>query len=85
MQLVANSEINKEVFEKAEHIRNEYVLKVTGEVVLRDEENFNPNIETGELELKLDTMEVLDTANTPPIYIDETDNANEATRLEYRF
>ncbi|WP_329383326.1 aspartate--tRNA ligase [Anaerofustis butyriciformans] len=85
MQLVANSELNKEVFEKAEHIRNEYVLKVTGEVVLRDEENFNPNIETGELELKLDTMEVLDTANTPPIYIDETDNANEATRLEYRF
>jgi len=85
MQLVANSEVNKEVFEIAENVRNEYVLKVTGEVVLRDEENFNPNIETGELEIKLDTMEVLDTANTPPIYIDETDNANEATRLEYRF
>lgn len=85
MQLVANSELNKEVFEKAEHIRNEYVLQVTGEVVLRDEENFNPNIETGELELKLDTMTILDTSNTPPIYIDETDNANEATRLEYRF
>ncbi|RGD73523.1 aspartate--tRNA ligase [Anaerofustis stercorihominis] len=85
MQLVANSELNKEVFETAENVRNEYVLKVSGEVVLRDEENFNPNIETGELELKLDTMEVLDSANTPPIYIDESDNANEATRLEYRF
>ena len=68
MQLVANSELNKEVFETAENIRNEYVLKVSGEVVLRDEENFNTNIETGELELKLDTMEVLDSANTCLLY-----------------
>lgn len=85
MQLVANSEINKEVFEVADSVRNEYVLKVTGEVIERDKENFNPNIGTGEIELRVDKMEILDTANTPPIYVDENDNANEATRLEYRF
>ena len=85
MQLVANSEYNREVFELAEKIRNEYVLQVTGEVVTRDEDNYNPAISTGEIEVKLDEMKILDTSATPPIYIDETDNANEQTRLEYRF
>ncbi len=85
MQLVANTEVNKEIFNAFEEIRGEYVLKVEGEVILRDKENINPAIKTGEIEVKVDSVEILDKAETTPIYIDDSDNTNEATRLEYRY
>lgn len=85
MQIVSNNEINSEVFEIAESLRNEYVIKVSGEVVKRDDETINPNLDTGEIEIKLDSIEILDKAKTPPLYIEDDDNTNEATRLKYRF
>jgi aspartyl-tRNA synthetase len=85
VQLAVNGSANPDVYAAADSVRNEYVLQVTGKVTLRDEENFNPNIPTGEVELICDSIRVLDTADTPPIYVDENDNAGENVRLEYRY
>ncbi len=85
IQLAVNSAADKKIYDAAESVRNEYVLQVTGKVTLRDEENFNPNITTGEVELICDDIKVLDAADTPAIYVDENDNAGESVRLEYRY
>lgn len=85
VQLAVNGGANPGVYAAADGVRNEYVLQVTGKVTLRDEENFNPNIPTGEVELVCDSIKVLDAADTPPIYVDENDNAGENVRLEYRY
>lgn len=84
VQLVAN-EIHPEAFELAEKVRNEYVLSITGEVVLRSEQNINKNIPTGEIEVEIKELKILDTAETPPIYIEDNDQTNEAVRLKYRY
>ena len=85
IQLVINSAKQKDIFETADKVRSEYVLQVTGKVIMRDEENFNPSIKTGEVELYTEVMTILDTAQTPPIYIDDNDKAGESIRLEYRY
>jgi aspartyl-tRNA synthetase len=51
LQVVFNSEKNAEIFKKAETLRSEYVIAVTGEVVHRSPETVNPKIETGEIEV----------------------------------
>jgi aspartyl-tRNA synthetase len=85
MQLVFRSELDKDVFEKAETIRGEYVLAVTGEIELRDKETINPNIPTGEIELLVKSLRILSKAKTPPFYIEEDTDVNEAKRLKYRY
>lgn len=85
IQLAVNSSSENCVYAAADSVRNEYVLQVTGRVTLRDEDNFNPNIATGEIELICDSIKILDVADTPPIYVDENDNAGETVRLEYRY
>ena len=77
IQLVIDSAKQKDIFETADKVRSEYVLQVTGKVIMRDEENFNPSIKTGEVELYTEVMTILDTAQTPPIYIDDNDKAGE--------
>ncbi len=85
VQLVINEENSKELFKEGEKIRNEYVLCVEGTVVKRSQANINPKMKTGELEIMVDTLTILDTAQTPPIYIEDEDHANEAARLKYRY
>jgi aspartyl-tRNA synthetase len=85
IQLVIDSAKQKEIFEIADRVRSEFVLQVTGKIVLRDEENYNLSIATGEIEIICDMMRILDTAQTPPIYIDDNDKAGETVRLEYRY
>lgn len=84
IQLVVNEE-KPEAFETAEKVRNEYVLNVKGKVVLRSEQNVNPNLPTGEIEVEIQELKILDTAETPPIYIEDNDQTNEAVRLKYRY
>ncbi|CDF58319.1 aspartate--tRNA ligase [Thermobrachium celere] len=83
VQVVFGDEINKEAFEKAHSIRSEYVLAVTGEVVLR--ESPNPNMPTGKVEIKAEQLKILSESETPPIYIKENLDASEAIRLKYRY
>ena len=85
VQLVFNNEVSSEVFNKAEAIRSEYVLAVVGEVVKRADEAVNPKIPTGEIEIIAKELRILSSSETPPIYIEEDTDVNEALRLKYRY
>jgi len=74
----------------AHHLRSEYCIKVTGEVVARTEGNVNPNLATGEVEVVATDIEVLSAAAPLPFPIDEAAShgqgeAGEETRLKYRY
>ncbi len=85
LQVVFNTAIGEELFEKAESIRNEYVLAVIGDVVKRAPETVNPKIPTGEIEVVAKELRILSKAETPPIYIEEDSEVNETVRLKYRY
>ncbi|MBS5103069.1 MAG: aspartate--tRNA ligase, partial [Rothia mucilaginosa] len=68
-----------------EHLRNEYVLRVTGLVTKRPEGNENPNLATGEIEVEVSAVEVLNTAAPLPFQIDEHVEVGEEARLRYRY
>lgn len=80
---IAIKDENKEIFEKAKNVKSEYVLCVKG--IVNERESKNSNIETGEIEVIANELIVLDTANVPPIYIKDDDNAQEQVRLKYRY
>jgi aspartyl-tRNA synthetase len=67
------------------HLRGESVLRVTGTVEARDERNVNPNIATGEIEVNVESFEVLSEAEPPPFPIEDRIDADEGTRLRYRY
>jgi len=85
LQVVFNSAVDKEIFEKAEVIRNEYVIAIVGEVVKRAADTVNPKIETGEIEVMAKELRILSSAETPPVYIEEDSDVNENVRLKYRY
>jgi aspartyl-tRNA synthetase len=72
-----------EMFAKAEAVRGEYVLQVTGKVIRREPNLVNPKIRSGEIEVVAESLEVLNSAVPPPFQIDD-ENINEITRLENR-
>jgi aspartyl-tRNA synthetase len=80
-QVIFNSEQNKEI----ENIRLESVITVTGQVVARADSLINPKLSTGEIEVVCKNFTVQSVAEQLPFQISEDDNANEATRLKYRF
>ena len=84
-QIVFRPETSKECHAIAEHIRSEYVLTVTGKVIPRTPENINAKIPTGEIEIEAFNLEILAKSKTPPFELDETCNASEEIRLEYRY
>ncbi|MEG0133899.1 MAG: aspartate--tRNA ligase [Clostridium sp.] len=83
LQLVFGEEINKEAFEKADLVKSEYCIAVTGEVIKR--ESPNSNLPTGMVELKGESIKILSESETPPIYIKEDLDAGENIRLKYRY
>lgn len=85
VQLVFSPEGDQEAFAKAESVRNEYVIAVTGEVIARDEIAINPNLATGEIEIKVATVKILNAAKTPPFYIADNVDVDENIRLKYRY
>lgn len=84
-QIVFDPKVVKSGFEHAEHLRSEFVIKVTGEVRKRLEGQENKNMETGAVELYVTELEVLNEAKTPPFEIDQEKNVNEELRLKYRY
>ena len=85
IQVVFSSEVNKVAFEKAEKVRNEFVLAISGKVSRRPEGTINENLPTGELEIYADTIKVLNPALTPPFYIREDIDVDENILLKYRY
>jgi aspartyl-tRNA synthetase len=84
-QIVFNAERNPAIHKKAETLRNEYVIAVTGTVELRDGNTVNPNMPTGEVELVADELRVLNESKLPPFLPSDTALTNEETRLKYRY
>ena len=85
LQVTFNSEQNEELFKKAETLKSEYVIAVIGTVAGRTPENINPKMKTGEIEVIGEELRILNSSETPPIYIEENLDANEAVRLKYRY
>ena len=84
MQLVINPEnITKEVMGTAERLRSEYVIEVTGKVEARTQAN--DKLATGTVELHVETLTILNTAKTTPFEIKDGIEANDDTRLRYRY
>ena len=84
MQLVINPEkVSAEVMATAESLRSEYVIEVTGQVEAR--EQANDKLATGAVELNVTALTVLNTAKTTPFEIKDGIEANDDTRLRYRY
>jgi aspartyl-tRNA synthetase len=75
----------EEHFERADRVRSEYVLKITGRVRARSEATVNPSMATGEIEVLGKELEILNTAATPPFQLDEYTAVGEEVRLQYRY
>jgi len=85
-QLVFDPEVNLEAHKHAEQIRLEWVISIHGEVIPRAQGMANPNMPTGEIEVKVNELAILSKANTPPFSIsDETIDVNDELRLKYRY
>ncbi|MEP6388559.1 MAG: aspartate--tRNA ligase [Halioglobus sp.] len=74
-----------EHFQRADRVRGEYVLKVTGRVRARSEATINPAMKTGEIEVLGKGLEILNAAATPPFQLDEHTAVGEEVRLRYRY
>ena len=75
----------EEHFERADRVRSEYVLRVSGRVRARGEGTVNPNMKTGEIEVLGKELELLSSAETPPFQMDEYTDVGEEVRLKYRY
>jgi aspartyl-tRNA synthetase len=72
------------MFEQAETLRNEFVLRVDGKLRIRPEGTSNPEMATGEVELLAHKLEILNASETPPFQLDE-DDVHDDNRLKYRY
>lgn len=85
VQLVFDSETNTELFEKAASVRNEFVLAVKGIVRERAPEAVNTRMATGEIEVFVSELRILNEAQTPPFHIDDKANVSDVIRLKHRY
>ena len=85
IQIVLDKELCPDAHAKAEHVRPEYVVAVTGKVRKRDAAVINPNMPTGEIEIDVTELRVLNDAKTPPFSPAEEAIGNEELRLKYRY
>ncbi len=84
-QVVFNPELNAKVHKKAHDLRSEWVLAVRGRVEMRPEGMTNPNLKTGEIEILVDELRILNKSKTPPFPLDEDTHVSENLRLKYRY
>jgi len=84
-QVVFNPDVDRDSHEKAALLRSEYVIAIKGNVSKRPEGTKNPNLATGEIEVLVKGLKVLNEAKTPPFPIEEDVDVAEDTRLKYRY
>ncbi len=84
-QIVFNPAKSKELHDQAEGLRNEYVIMVDGEVSPRPKGTDNPKIKTGDIELIVSKLTILNVARTPPFEIEDEGQISEELRFTYRF
>lgn len=85
VQVVFSPDTALECFSKAEEIRSEYVLAVSGTVRRRPSGTENPRLKTGHIEVLAQNAWILNTAKTPPFYIEDNVDVDETVRLKYRY
>ena len=85
IQVVFSPEVDQDAFHLAEQVRSEYVVAVQGKVSLRPADTENPNLKTGKIEIYVQKMEIMNTAKTPPFYIEDGIDVDENLRLKYRY
>ena len=84
-QIVFNPETSADAHERAGNIRNEFVLAVSGKVAPRPGNMVNSKLPTGEIEVLVSTLTILNAAKTPPFEIEDETDVAEALRLKYRY
>ncbi|MCZ0702349.1 aspartyl-tRNA synthetase [Natronobacillus azotifigens] len=85
VQVVFNLETSEEALEIAESVRSEYVLELVGKVVLRDPSTINPKMKTGDIEVIVDEISILNEAKNPPFTVLDGTDISEDVRLKYRY
>ncbi|MCG1272523.1 aspartate--tRNA ligase [Staphylococcus epidermidis] len=86
IQIVFNPDFSEEALQVAETVRSEYVVEVQGVVTKRDAETINPKIKTGQVEVQVSNIEIINKSETPPFSINEENvNVDENIRLKYRY
>ena len=82
-QITFNEDVPADVLEKAKSLRSEFCIGVKG--VVKERSSKNSNIPTGDIEVFANDLTIYSSADTPPIYIKDDDNVDEALRLKYRY
>ncbi len=85
VQVVFNPEVSPKTHQEAHRIRSEYVLAVSGKVRRRPEGMENPALKSGEIEVLVDELEILNESKTPPFVLDVEADISENVRLKYRY
>lgn len=85
VQAVFNPAISKEALDVADKLRNEYVVEITGKVIERQENQKNPNMKTGAIEIQVEKLDIINGAKNPPFMIEDDTDVSEEIRLKYRY
>ena len=86
VQIVFNPDFSEDALKIAETVRSEYVVEIEGVVTKRDEDTINPKIKTGQVEVQVSHIEIINKSETPPFSINEENvNVDENIRLKYRY
>jgi aspartyl-tRNA synthetase len=85
VQIVTNLDTQPEAHKAMEPVRSEWVIQVEGVVNKRPEGMINPEMATGEIEVDVQAVKVLNPAKTPPFYINKESDVDEQIRLQYRY
>lgn len=86
IQVVFDEQSNKTLFDLAKTLRGEYVVEITGKVVLRDASQINDNMKTGRVEIIAEQLQILATAKTPVIPVEDGEQvANDELRMQHRY
>ena len=82
-QLVFNQQINPELSQQAANLGREFVIQAVGTVAERS--NKNPNLATGDIEIKVDQLSVINASKTPPFLVENETDGGEELRMKYRY
>jgi aspartyl-tRNA synthetase len=85
IQVLFNPEVSSESHEKAQSLRSEFVVAVSGKVAARPDGTANPKLDTGEIEVIAKELKILNTSKTPPFFIEDDEEVDESVRLQYRY
>lgn len=84
-QIVFDKNVSEGAFKKGDRLRSEYVIGVKGKVKKRPDENVNPKIPTGKIEVFVEEVRIFSRAETPPFAVEDRINVDESIRLKYRY